>query len=144
MADLVRGVKAGVLSGVIFGPASLLLIIPLTHSFSGLISIGQFFPLPPYEIGFLVGQITKGAVLYVGIGGVLGFVFAALYGKLLGETPVKKGIIFSVVLWFAIYIAAVLFFSLYGDISTLFGNIMTMASWALFFRNCVSLLGSQR
>ncbi|KXA89976.1 hypothetical protein AKJ61_01705 [candidate division MSBL1 archaeon SCGC-AAA259B11] len=83
--------------------------------------------------------LTIPVALYGGIGAVLGFLFAVLYKKLPGGTPMRKGVILPVVSWFALNLVGAMISSegggpipVYGNITNLYMNIMGNASWALF------------
>ncbi|KXA97325.1 hypothetical protein AKJ38_01490 [candidate division MSBL1 archaeon SCGC-AAA259I14] len=82
--------------------------------------------------------LTAPVVLYGVIGWVLGLVFAVLYKKLPGGTPVRKGVILPVVGYFALNLVSAIISSnggpipIYGDIIGLYTNIAGNASWALF------------
>ncbi len=100
MAELRRGVKAGVVSGVIYGFVGGVLL--------GLVTIEVIFPVltvPEFTtlFGGSFAWIIFVGVLLIGplvgaIGGlILGLIFAALYGRLPGRKSMVKGVILAVV-----------------------------------------------
>jgi hypothetical protein len=109
MIHLVRGAKAGALSGVIYGAVQSPLI-----NFGGWVygSIrAQQRNLPVQSFGdwvagimqpWFLGTIILGIIIGVVSGLIFGLIFVALYDKLPGKTPAMKGIVTSL-----IYMAAI-------------------------------------
>ena len=91
MAELVRGVEAGAVSGVFYGV--------INHP---IINIILFGPENYYMLITEAGMGVLGCVIQyiiVGVTGglILGLMFAALYGKLPGKKSAIKGIVISII-----------------------------------------------
>jgi len=97
---LFRGAKAGVVSGVIYGPVNWLIIniginLPygnLGNWFAGIMTDGM------WALNCIIMNLISGVIL----GFVFGMMFAALYDKLPGKTPAIKGIMISIFYWVAL------------------------------------------
>lgn len=106
MGKVITGIKAGVVSGAIYGiilaPFTYLELILFKEEFMSMII------LPPgssitaeqaFNFALLIGPII---VFIVGI--ILGLIFGIIYGwaydKIPGKTSIIKGIIFGLILWF--------------------------------------------
>jgi hypothetical protein len=95
MADLWRGIKAGVAAATVYLIISV--ILELSHlSPSGItLAAGLTIQLeltdPSFMIFSILGRIVRGIIF--------GAVFAALYDYLPGTTAVKKGVVLSAFLW---------------------------------------------
>lgn len=94
MAELARGAKAGIVSGVIYGA--------LNGLFVKLVAISVLFPsafAEHFGQGLLITWFGGGVIFGV-IGGVIfGLILAAGYTRLSGRTSVIKGVILSIPFW---------------------------------------------
>jgi hypothetical protein len=102
MADFDRGIKAGVVTGIIYLAISAIL---------GAIYQSNPFSIPHFILGtgltplFLLRDLTDPSFVfsflfqYVYRGIIFGAVFAALYSFLPGSTSVKKGLVLSAFVW---------------------------------------------
>lgn len=97
MADFGRGIKAGAAAAGIYLTVSVILeLTGFSDQFAAVVSaaglgISLELSAPLLVAGWTVGRIVQGVVF--------GAVFAALYGHLPGATSVRKGVVFSALLW---------------------------------------------
>jgi hypothetical protein len=110
MADFDRGIKAGIVTGIIYLAISAIL---------GAIYQDNPFSLPHFILGtgltplFTWRSLTDPSfvisllIQYIGRGIVFGVVFAALYNFLPGTTSVKKGVVLSAFLYIIALVGAI-------------------------------------
>ena len=119
MTEYVRGLKAGIVSGLIFGITNAI-IGALTYWFmlesipgemsEGLIKVGT------HTLTLLI----PGKIIFGIIGGVIfGLIFAVFYSKLPGSKPIVNGIATAIIYWVIFSVVIGYFFkeyylSLYG------------------------------
>ncbi len=109
MVHLVRGAKAGAVSGVIYGAVNVLIINIGINLISG--QLGNWIAGIMTDGLWLVGAILLNSIVGVIGGLIFGLIFVALYDKLPGTTPTDKGIVMSIIHWAAISLGlSVLFY----------------------------------
>ena len=106
MAEYVRGFKAGIISGLIFGiiNATLAALIYwfMLDSMPGEMSEG-IIKAGLYTISYMIpGKIILGIIGSI----IFGLIFAAFYDKLPGSKPIINGILLAIIYWliFSVYI----------------------------------------
>ena len=107
MGKVIIGIKAGVVSGLIYGiflaPLIYLELILFKEEYMSMIiaslTSSSITPEEAYNITLLIGPIL---VFIMGI--ILGLIFGIIYGwaynRIPGRTSIIKGIIFGLILWF--------------------------------------------
>jgi len=100
IADLARGAKAGVVSGVIYGPVNWLIINIGINLING--NLGNWVTRFMTGGMWLLDCIIKNLISGLIFGLILGLIFAAVYDKLPGKTPTVKGIVISIIYWVTI------------------------------------------
>ena len=119
MAEYVRGLKAGVISGLIFGivnaTVAAFIYWFMLESLPGEMSEGTI-KAGLYTLSYLI----PGKIIFGIIGGVIfGLIFAAFYYKLPGSKPIVNGILLAIIYWliFSVNIghfSKEFYFALYG------------------------------
>lgn len=130
MAEYDRGIKAGIVAGIVYamidsviffimGP-TLLGISPATWATTMLLFLGNL------NVGAIVGGITTGLI------------YAALYEELPTASPTTKGIIVGIVFWFVFglalnntYLAAIFFLIEGFELKAIFFGVMFSLFWKL-------------
>jgi nitrous oxidase accessory protein len=97
MIHLVRGAKAGAVSGVIYGAAN----TPIINTGINLINgqLGNFVAGIMTDGLWLVGATLMNSILGTVFGLIFGLIFVVLYDRLPGITPTDKGIVTSIIHW---------------------------------------------
>jgi hypothetical protein len=115
MAELLRGAKAGAVSGIIFGA--------LLGSI-GNIGLNLINGIINGNLEYFVASLTTERMMSLGpiivyiifgvIGGLIfGLMFAAIYEKLPGKTPKSKGIVTSIIFWVVLILGFPALYNLY-------------------------------
>ncbi len=128
MAEFVRGIKAGIIAGIIYGIANIMLMVGLTEViYPGYWALAGAAGATEMVIGiFTVTAIISGI-----IGGLIfGAIYAAAYDSL-PSSSIVKGIIVAIILWLIFSVALN-----YGTIGTypiiaVFGLISSLI-WGAF------------
>jgi len=133
MADYIRGIKAGVVAGVIFAIVSGVLgVIQMYTYYSSSSTLS--YPMGSFvSMSILLAMMSIVTSIVWGIIGglILGLIFAFLYDKLPGDSSLIKGVTLSILLWliFSVGFGYVMMtitssdFSHYYELSMVFGII---------------------
>jgi parallel beta-helix repeat protein len=100
MVHLVRGAKAGAVSGVIYGAVNAPIINIGINLISG--QLGNWIAGIMTDGLWLLAAILMNSVIGVIAGSIFGLIFVVLYDRLPGTTPTDKGIVMSIIHWAAI------------------------------------------
>jgi len=100
MVHLVRGAKAGAVSGVIYGAVNVLIINIGINLING--QLGNFVTGIMTDGLWLVGATLMNSILGAVLGLIFGLIFVVLYDRLPGITSTDKGIVTSIIHWAAI------------------------------------------
>jgi hypothetical protein len=122
MAGLLRGAKAGAISGV-FSGAVISPIMNLGGNFvSSLRARLLNLPYSSFESWiasimqpWFLASIIMSIIFEVILGSIFGLIFAVLYDKLPGKTPKRKGFVMSIIYWLAIPMGISIFRSIRYD-----------------------------
>ena len=89
MPDFNRGIKAGAVSGLIFGIISPFFTLLASYNSS------------TYDLSYsyIVPTFVTGIIFYPILGSFFGLIFAGLYEKLMGDISTVKGVVLSTFFW---------------------------------------------
>jgi hypothetical protein len=140
LGNAVRGVKAGVIAGVVYGIALAVLsyITVISQKNTIITDISNKLPADsPFTAQELYSIVVFSAPLIAAVGGVVGGVIVgALYGrffeKLPGGRPIVKGIVVAIFLWFVIGVLLGLGNLQYGVVTYLSGVGLDLLGALLF------------
>jgi len=112
MRSIIAGVKAGALSGLIYGIfAALATYAVLTLFKAEIIAeiekvLPPIGPLTPEEVYALATIMTPGFIFIAGVVGglILGAIYGWSYEKIPGKAPLVKGLVFGFIAWIALYV----------------------------------------
>lgn len=149
MAEFGRGIKAGIVAGIIYGILLGVLFGVVLTALVGTVPTGME-NIPGMEnISITVGALGAAVLIPMMIVGgiffgiIFGAIYAAVYGSLPGGTSVKKGIVFSIILWLLTSVgyygmlalagtAAIAVFAVLGLISSLIWGALVGVFWDKF------------
>ena len=113
MTEYIRGLKSGVMSGLIFGIINALVAVFIywfmLESMPGKMSEGLI------EMGIYSSSILiPGKIIFGIIGGVVfGLIFAAFYNKLPGSKPIVNAFLIAIIYWLIFSVITGLFYRFY-------------------------------
>jgi parallel beta-helix repeat protein len=109
MVHLVRGAKAGAVSGVIYGAVNAPIINIGINLFNG--QLGNWVAGIMTDGLWLLAAILMNSILGVIAGSIFGLIFVVFYDRLPGTTPADKGIVMSIIHWATISLGLSVLFS---------------------------------
>lgn len=112
MSDISTGAKSGVLAGLLFGiidgiSAYYIILAEKATVIASLPSDPSFSQEQLFQVA-LDGTVALFIIGGIILGAIVGAIFGWAYLKVPGKTPIRRGLIFGIILWFAIAIVEVL------------------------------------
>lgn len=138
MAEIGRGIKAGLVGGVVYGGVITFLVTAL-YAFSGVAEIYLIHPLESNQ------AIVQFALLFFAIwivgGMTFGAIYAASYKRLLGFSSVAKGIFLAIIIWVLIEIVANYLYIPVFSVALINIHGLIGQAWSITFNFFLAIVG---